>query len=70
MGVSVYYTCVREYSFTNQEKQEVAAVIDRYNRAFDMKDSGEIFSMYRYDEHAPTVIFEGATKLPFSDDLD
>ncbi|RED51971.1 hypothetical protein [Cohnella phaseoli] len=70
MGVSVYYTCVRDRSLTNSEEQEVTAVIDNYNAGFEMKDIGEEFCVYDYDPDEPTVIFAGSTKLPLSDNFE
>ena len=70
MGVSVYYTCRRNYILTDSEGQEITAIIDKYNLGFKMKDIGETFCVYDYERDEPTVIFAGSTKLPFSDDFE
>ncbi|MFD2330797.1 hypothetical protein ACFSR7_16210 [Cohnella sp. GCM10020058] len=70
MGVSVYYTCMRNHSLTNSEEQEITDIIDKYNAGFEMKDIGETFCVYDYDQDKPTVIFAGSTMLPFSDDFE
>ncbi|MEK3905312.1 hypothetical protein [Paenibacillus sp. FSL R7-0179] len=70
MGISVYYTCTRNHNLTGSEKQEITAIIDKYNVDFEMKDIGETFHVYDYDQDEPTVIFAGATKLPLSDNFE
>ncbi len=29
MGISVYYTCMRNHNLTNSEEQEITAIIDK-----------------------------------------
>ncbi|MDG0795172.1 hypothetical protein OMP38_33360 [Cohnella ginsengisoli] len=70
MGVSVYYTCMRDHNLTDSEEQEITAIIDKYNEGFELKDMGETFYVYDYDQDKPTVIFAGSTKLPFSDNFE
>lgn len=70
MGVSIYYTCERAQKLTSNEEQEVTMIIDQYNAEFALQDVGETFYVYDLDEAEPTVIFSGATKLPFSDDFE
>ncbi len=70
MGISVYYTCMRDLNLTIIENQEITAIIDTYNAGFEMKDTGETFCVYDYDQDESTVIFAGSTKLPFSDDFE
>lgn len=70
MGISVYYTCMRDLNLTILENQEITAIIDRYNAGFEMKDIGETFCVYDYDQDESTVIFAGSTKLPITDDFE
>ncbi|MFD2114247.1 hypothetical protein ACFSTH_14595 [Paenibacillus yanchengensis] len=70
MGVSIYYTCKRNFSLTNSEEQEITAIIDKYNTDFELKDIGETFYVYDYDQDEPTEIFTGSTKLPLSDNYE
>ena len=70
MGVSVYYTCMRNHNLTNSEEQQITAIIDEYNAGFERKDIGETFCVYDYDQDEPTVIFAGSTKLPLSDNFE
>lgn len=70
MGVSIYYTCVRNEPLTSAEQSQVAAIIDTYNDNFEWKDIGETFFVYEQDDNAAAEIFEGSTKLPLSDDVE
>ncbi len=70
MGISVYYSCKRTKPFSKQEQQLVNTVIEKYNDSFRLKDFGESFCVYDSNEAEPVVIFEGSTKLPFSDDFE
>ena len=70
MGVSIYYSCERDHKLTSGEELALAAIIDKYNAEFELKDIGETFYVYDYDQAEPTVIFSGSTKLPFSDDFE
>lgn len=65
MGVSIYYTCERAQKLTSSEEQAITTIIDQYNAEFTLKDVGETFYIYDFDETEPTVIFSGSTKLPF-----
>lgn len=68
MGVSIYYTCERDTSLSYEEQQQVKAIIKQYNDNFELKEIGESFYVYEKDESDPSIILEGSTKLPFSDD--
>ncbi len=70
MGVSVYYTCERTNSLSHEEQQQVNAIINQYNDNFELKEIGETFCVYERVDSEPTIIFEGSTKLPFSDDFE
>ncbi|WP_342512132.1 hypothetical protein MKY34_16060 [Sporosarcina sp. FSL K6-1522] len=70
MGVSIYYTCERAQKLTSSEEQAITTIIDQYNAEFTLKDVGETFYIYDFDETEPTVIFSGSTKLPLSDDFE
>ena len=70
MGVSIYYSCERDHNLTNSEEQEMLATINRYNTGFELKDIGETFFVYDYEQDQPTVIFDGSTKLPLSDNFE
>ncbi|KRG14781.1 hypothetical protein ACA30_10050 [Virgibacillus soli] len=69
MGVSIYYTCERNTPMSAEE-QQVNVIVAKYNDHFELKESGETFCVYERDDSEPAIIFEGATKLPFSEDIE
>lgn len=70
MGVSVYYTCERDHIVTDNEAYEITAIINKYNDGFELNDIAESFFVYTYDLDQPTVIFEGSTKLPLTNNFE
>lgn len=69
MGVSIYYTCVRNEPLTDVEQSQAAAIIDTYNDKFEWKDIGETFFIYDREDNT-SEIFQGSTKLPLSDNFE
>jgi hypothetical protein len=75
MGVSIYYTASRPQPLTPVERRAVDAIIARYPVEALIAEleiaeddySGEGFCVYDEDTE-PGVVFEGATKLPYTDD--
>lgn len=70
MGVSIYYTCERNKPLTNEEHRKVTAIIDTYNQNFEWADIGETFYVYEREANDAVEVFQGSTKLPFSDDYE
>ena len=70
MGVSLYYELKRSALLTEKENSGIADIINRYNESFELKDKGEDFCVYDYDESEPEIIFRGATKLPYTENPD
>jgi hypothetical protein len=77
VGVSIYYTASRQQPLTSDECAAVDAIIARYPVEALIAKLGIGEDEYRgegfcvYDEDTePGVVFEGATKLPFTDDDD
>jgi len=66
MSVSIYYTASREEPLTSAEWTAIDAIVARYPVEALVAEC-EGFCVY--DEGTePGVVFQGATKLPFSDD--
>ncbi|MEK5231353.1 hypothetical protein MHB42_06210 [Lysinibacillus sp. FSL K6-0232] len=68
MGVSLYYTCIRNQPLTNEEQQKITDIVTTYNKNFQWSNIGETF--YVYDADATDTIFQGSTKLPLVDDYE
>ncbi|HCI77118.1 MULTISPECIES: hypothetical protein [unclassified Psychrobacter] len=70
MGVSLYYTAERTTLLTEQEQEDIALIIDKYNDTFEYAEEAESFDLYAYDDSESEVILAGSTKMPSSMDLE
>src|SRR5947209_6130844 len=73
MGISLYYTAMRNQPLTADERAAINSALSRFPvgaliaecPAGDEAFNGEEFHMYRANEYSePGAVFEGATKLP------
>lgn len=69
MGISLYYSVKRKTPLTVQENEIIEKIITKYSDAFEFKDFGEDFCVYKYDISEPDIIFSGATKLPMTEEV-
>ena len=75
MGVSIYYTASRQQPLAPVERMAIDAIVARYPVEALIAElgiaedeyNGEGFCVYDEDTE-PGVVFEGATKLLFTDD--
>lgn len=67
MSVSIYYRCKRE-PLTMQEQEQVTIIIEKYNQDFLWKEQAESF--FVYDNLTGDTVFEGATKLPLTEEYE
>ena len=66
---SIYYCARRDYPITETEQMKITGVLEDYWNGFAYQETGESFSVFEYNEEEPNCIFEGATKLPYTEDV-
>lgn len=64
MSISLYYDAKRDMVLSESEQQVLNIIIEKYNKAFSLKEDGESFSVYRYNLNEPESVFSGSIGLP------
>lgn len=66
--LSIYYCARRNNNISQEENKKITEIINAYNGNFKYSDIGETFHVFDYNEEESECIFEGMTKLSYTED--